>query len=187
MNLANYKSTGMPSYVLATDEIAGGASKLMLDLFNAIGSNKTVLIAGIYAMPKTDVAVTGVVSARFDIFKTSAIGTGGATATYNGTANNAINIMPMDSANGALPSQITARSGPGGGATISGWFFPTYQFPEETNAAGSIAQTYNLLKELPEMQPLALREGEGILIKQGTVASVNNFVFIIGFGLVPSQ
>lgn len=44
-----------------------------------------------------------------------------------------------------------------------------------------ITQYQNLMPELTFGQRLALREGQGILLKQGTVASAGNMGFLVAF------
>src|SRR4030043_196500 len=49
----------LPTYSWWVPGVAVGASKLYADIFNASGSGKILEIRGIWAIPKTDVAVTG--------------------------------------------------------------------------------------------------------------------------------
>ncbi|CAN0504271.1 unnamed protein product, partial [Phaeothamnion confervicola] len=126
----------LPTYTWWVPGAAVGASKLYADLFNASGSGKTLELRGLWAIPKTDVAVTGVVSVEIGLYRTSAVGTGGTAHTYNGgSASTTHVITPWDTANAAPPTQVTARSLPTGGATISALYWAQYLSTEETNAA----------------------------------------------------
>jgi hypothetical protein len=174
----------LPTYLYATPAAAAGASKLYFDLFNASGSGKTIDVRGIWCIAKTDVAVTGAVAIRVDIYRTSAVGTGGTAHSYKSPTIDVAggNICPMDTSNAALPAQITARWLPTGGATISEWMIPTYALGEE--AATSMAymtQYQNLLPNLTWGQRFALREGQGLLVKQGTIASAGSIGFLVAF------
>lgn len=174
----------LPSYYYAVPGAAVGASKLYLDLFNASGSGKVIDVRGVWAIPKTDVAVTGAVAIRVDLYRTSAVGTGGTAAAYkSGTIDVAGgNICPLDTSNAALPAQITARHLPTAGATISEWLFPSYALGEEASTSQAYMTQYqNLLPVMTFGQKLALREGQGLLIKQGTVASIGTIAFLIVF------
>jgi hypothetical protein len=175
----------LPTYFYCTPPIAVGANKLMFDLFNATGSGKVLDIRGIWAIVKTDAAVTGVVSARFDVIRTSAVGTGGTTATVDGSAADpgGGNLTKFDESNAALPAQITARVAPTGGAAALRWLFPVFTFQEETNVASLLMQFQNWIPMFTYGQKLVVRENTGIKVVQGTVASVNSCAFLVAFTL----
>lgn len=176
----------LPSYMYMTPSTAVGASKLYLDIFNASGSGKVMDIRGIWIVPDTDVAVVGAVAVRIDLYRTSAVGTGGTAASYKSATVDVAggNICPMDTNNAALPAQITARWLPAGGATISEWMISTYSLGEEASTSMAyLSQFQNILPQLTVGQKLAVREGQGILLKQFTVASVGNVSFLVAFTL----
>jgi len=176
----------LPTYYYATPAAATGASKLYLDLFNAAASGKVIDVRGVWAIPKTDVAVVGALGIRLDLYRTSAVGTGGTVNAYkSGTIDIAGgNITPLDTSNAALPAQITARHLPTGGATISEWLFPSYALGEEASTSQAYMTQYqNLLPVLTFGQKLALREGQGLLVKQGTIAATGNISFLVAFTL----
>lgn len=172
-------------YTYQTPNAVGGANKLHVDMFNASGSGKIIKILGIYPYIKTDVAVTGALAIRFDVTRTSAVGTGGTAASYKSATIDVAggNITPADTSSANLPAQITARHLPTAGATVSEWLFPGWCFVEETNAATyTCANRTNFLIDYQSSnQSLTLREGQGLLIRQGAVASVNNIAFRIVF------
>ncbi len=174
----------LPTYFYNVPAQAVGASKLYCDMFNAAGSGKILDIRGIWIIPKTDVAVVGALGIRVDLYRTSAVGTGGTAAAYKSPTPDVAggNIMPMDTTNAALPAQITARALPTGGATISEWMFASYTLGEETPTSMAFMTQYqNILPVLNWGQKLALNEGQGILLKQGTVASTGSIGFLVAF------
>jgi hypothetical protein len=179
--------TGSNTYTWIVTKATPGASKLYLDLFNASGSNKVVRVRAIYPIMYGDVAVTGAVAVRFDSYRTSAVGTGGTTAAYKSATVDVAggSISPMSTASPALPSQVTARALPTGGATISEWLDSWQCFPEETNTAAYLCSGQSNFADsngsIAGIQPRTLREGEGLLIKQGTVASLGNIAFKVVF------
>jgi hypothetical protein len=175
----------LPTYFYCTPPVAVGASKLMCDLFNATGSGKVMDIRGVWLTPKLDVAVTGAVAVRLDLYRTSAVGTGGtAASTDSATVDvGGGNFTKFDESNAALPAQITARVAPSGGATISRWIFPMNYFPEETNTAGYFASSINWIPMFTYGQKLVVRENTGLLVKQNTVASVGSVSILIAFTL----
>ena len=176
----------LPTYLYAVPGAAVGASKLYIDLFNAAGSGKIIDIRAIYCTPKTDVAVVGALGIRIDLYRTNTVGTGGTAWNYRSATIDVAggSVTPMDTTNAAIPAQITARHLPTGGATIDDWMFPTFSAGEETATSQAyFTQHQNLLPTLMWGQRLALREGEGILLKQGTVAATGTISFLIAFTL----
>ena len=176
----------LPTYFYCSPPIAVGANKLWLDIFNATGSGKVMDIRGVWLIPKLDAAVTGALAVRLDLYRTSAIGTGG-TAASTDSATVAVgggNFTKFDENNTAIPAQITARVAPTGGATISRWLFPSNYAPEETNTSmGYIAQWQNLIPTFLFGHKLVVRENTGILLKQGGIASVGSGSVLVAFTL----
>jgi len=175
------------TYSWQTPDAVAGASKLFADLFNASGSGKVLKILGVHPLVKGDAAVVGALAIRFDLYRTSAVGTGGTAAAYKSATIDVAggSIHPRDTANAALPAQVTARHLPTGGATISEWMERFQCFTEETNAATYFCngQSNFVYDGLLAIQPITLREGQGLLIKQGTVASLNNIAFKVVFSV----
>lgn len=172
------------TYLYTTPSSAAGANKLHADLFNAVGSGKLIDVRGIWIVPDTDVAVVGALGIRIDLYRTSAVGTGGTAAAYKSATPDVAggNICPMDTNNAALPAQITARHLPTGGATISEWLIATYSLGEETaTSMAFLSQYQNILPNLLWGQKFALREGQGLLLKQGAIAATGNIGFMIAF------
>ena len=174
----------LATYMWATPLTAVGANKLYADLFNATGSGKVIDIRGIWAIPKTDVAVAGALGIRLDLYRTSAVGTGGTVAAYKSATPDVAggNINPFDTDNPALPAQITGRHLPTGGATIAQWLFPTYTLGEETATSQAYMSQYqNLIPVLTVGQKLTIRENQGLLVKQGAVAATGNVQLLMVF------
>lgn len=174
----------LATYMWATPLAAAGANKLYADLFNATGSGKVIDIRGIWAIPKTDVAVAGALGIRLDLYRTSAVGTGGTVAAYKSATPDVAggNINPFDTDNPALPAQITGRHLPTGGATIAQWLFPTYTLGEETATSQAYMSQYqNLIPVLTVGQKLTIRENQGLLVKQGAVAATGNVQLLMVF------
>ena len=170
-------------YKLLLPSQAVGASKLYLDLFNASGSGKSMRIHSVLAIVDNDTAVTGTLGVQLDLFKTTAVGTGGTAATANGTVSTAATITNLNTST-ALPAQVTARLGPTGGATSGAWMGTRWVFTEETNAGSAFAGQYGAEFIMDKEVPVVLAENSGLKIVQGTVASVGNIAFDILFELV---
>lgn len=175
--VTNFKN---PVYRMFVPAGAAAASKVYFDLFNGVGSGKLLKVKSVRAIKDGSVGVTGIVSVKLFLTKTSAIGTGGTAATLDGSSLTAMTISEHDSNNAALNANITARLAPAGGATAAAVICERHVQPEE-----SFAATYDpvefLMPQVLDVQPLILREGEGLRVVQGTVASVGNIGFDVMF------
>lgn len=174
-------ANSLPQYRLICPSQAVGASKVFLDLFNATGSGVSLRVLSAFCYVDNDTAVTGTLGVEVDLTRTTAVGTGGTAATADGTSLTAITISKMDTANAALPAQITARSAPTGGATAGALLGQRWVFTEETAAPSGIAGTLGAEFIRNEGADLIVRENTGLRFVQGTVASVGNLSFEITF------
>ena len=175
----------MPTYSWWVPTAAVGAGKLYADLFNASGSGKLINIHGVWCIVDTDTAVTGALGIQILLLRTSAVGTGGTAPTYNGgSAETTGTIVPFDTNNAALPAQITARALPTGGATIAAFYWSQFFAGEETATSMAFLGSFqNMLPVSLNVQELVLREGQGLLLKQGPVAATGNVSFLTIFSL----
>lgn len=169
-HMAGSKAT----WVVQTGNTANvaAASTIHVDLFNATGSGVILRVVGIYIIP-TLTAVTGV-GMTWTIDRTNAVGTGGSTLTPR----------PMDTANTALPAQVTSRSKPTGGATTNYILLSPNGTSEETIPYASQAANLNHIPRVNDwVQDLVCREGEGVKVVQTTNSSVGStntiFVFTV--------
>lgn len=146
----------------------------LLDLFNATSSGVIVKVRGIWIIP-TLTAVTGV-GQTYETIRTSAVGTGGTTLTPG----------KFDTADAALPAQVTARLKPTGGATTDATNPLTLYHngtSEETIPYASTASVTNHvpLAGTPYARPIVLREGQGLKIDQTTNSSVGSVNVVVLF------
>lgn len=173
-----------PRYRFISPSSAVGASKVHCDLFNAAGSGKVVKILSVFVYPDIDTAVTGVEAAEVALSRTTAVGTGGTAATNDSASLTAPTISRFDTADAVVPAQITARSAPAGGATAGAYLGSRWVFTEETNAGAAIASAMGSDLIRNEGAKLLLREGEGVRVVQGAVASVGALSVEINFELI---
>jgi len=160
-----------PTYGLYIPNITNAANLYHWELFNGAASGLTVTVFGVWARPATDVAVVGAVSARYDFFKTTALASGGSACTYESASTLSCNFWRFDSADAAMTSQVTAKTVL---TSITTGFamFHYYVHPEETNAASVLIQANNAIPAGAYSKKIVLRQGQGIAVRQGTVASV---------------
>lgn len=146
----------LPSWYFWSTYDAGAANEILIDLFNASGSGVILKVRKLFIQCNM-AAIIGV-GHQFNIDKTSAVGTGGTTITGR----------PVDSANSALPAQVTCRHAATGGATSAFTLFSASVDPEETRPGAAIMGMINWLPEGDDIQDLTLREGEGVRVQQIT-------------------
>ena len=171
--------------VLFVPKQAVGANLVYFDLFNAAGSNATLYIRSVRPVVSGAVAVTGVVGVDLFLNRTSAVGTGGTAATYNGTDPTACCINKKNPAGSAVSALITARLTPSGGATAASVISQCCVFTEETGAGTYLSTMNEMLDRYQNADPIILPEGHGIRVVQGAVASVGNIGFDVAFDIVP--
>lgn len=160
------------TWVALADTVASANGKQHISIFNATGSGKLVKLRKLFAINLQTAAVTGIVQ-RFDIKRT--------TAQSAGTA---ITPRALDTANAALPAQVTVATA----ATVTEGvlLFPWVTSSEEETAVPALSkslfqQSVNVLLEGNEIQELALREGEGATVKQAVNSTVGSFAWLLAF------
>lgn len=164
-----------PTWIVYTGNTAhvAAARTTLIDLFNATGSGVVLCVRGIYIIPAL-VAVTGV-GQTYETIRTSAVGTGGSTATP----------VTGDTANSSLPAQVTARTKPTGGATTSVTLQLINGSSEETSPYAAMASQLNHVPLSSHMSPAQnchmLRENQGLKIDQTTNSAVGNVNVMLVF------
>jgi hypothetical protein len=155
---------------------AAGANLVYFDLFNASTSGHQVIVHRCEPIVSGAVAVVGAVSVDLNLQFTSAIGTGGTAATVRGAAIDAATFTTNSSRGGAaIPTGISARLTPSGGATAAAMISWGTVFPEETNA-GTYNRGNDLVQEATD-GPVLILPGAGI--------PVGNIGFNLGLEFVP--
>lgn len=178
-----YPYADLPEYRLFVPVQAVGVSLVYFDLFNAQGSGLDLIVEAVIPVVSGAVAVTGVVAVDLFLTRTTAVGTGGTAATYNGTALDAATISSMDSGAGqAFNAGVTARLTPTGGATAGAVIAGLSLFSEETNAGTYLSALNDFVRRnMPRNKPLWIKADTGIRVVQGGVASVGNVGFDVIF------
>lgn len=172
------------SYRLVIPSQAVGANKVLCDLFNATGSGKIMKVLSVFVYPDIDTAVTGVVGVEVALTRTTAVGTGGTAATNDSASLTAPTISRFDTDDAVVPTQVTARLAPTGGATAGAYLGSRWVFTEETNAASALAAAQGADIIRNEGAKLIVRENSGIRVVQGAVASVGTVAVEINFALI---
>lgn len=177
---------GATSYKLFVPKQATGASLVYFDLFVATTSNVRVIVKSVLPVVSGAVAVTGVLGVDLHLEYTSAIGTGGTAATYNGTDIAAATITPLSMGASKIDGGVTARLTPTGGATVGGILAYASVFTEEAGVGTAYQGNLNeMVARNPMSEPITLVAGFGLRVAQGTVASVGNIGFEVAFETIP--
>jgi len=170
-------------YKLVIPYGAVGANKVFFDLFLTSTSTQFIQVSRVVPIAEGDTAVTGALGVELYLTRTTAVGTGGTAATNEGTSLTAATFIKIDTTSPDIPTTLTARLAPGGGATAGVVLGHSTQFTEET-----AAHTY-ALKNLVDVGasgnpvPIIVRPGSGLRVVQGAVASVGNIGFEVIFSI----
>ncbi len=172
-------------YSLFVAHQTAGANVIHFDLWNASGSTAYLRVHSIEAVVSGEVAAVGAVAIALHLKRTTAIGTAGTAATYEGTDSTASTFSAIDNQHRLNPL-ITARRLPTGGATAGSQLRHVNVFPEETNS-GAYSVTVNLARPAGfDTPPIKVPEGTGISVVQGSVASLGEVGYNVVFEVVPN-
>ncbi len=166
---------------------AVGASEDFFDFFNATsataGTGGRIIVSSVKIMVAVDVIVTVNLGINLHLHRTTAVGTGGTAATQGGTSNTAATFNSVLSSQSILPSGMTARLKPSGGATTGQWLYQSAVHTDESseNHGGALVEKWLHTKD---MEPIVLAAGQGLKVVQGTEASAGSVGFIVEFGLL---
>ena len=172
----------MALYKLFVPKQAVGANLVYFDLFNAGASQRPFQVLSVIPIVSGEVAVTGVVAVDLFLTRTSAVGTGGAAATFEGTSLTACTITGYDNSQPLFgSSEVSARLTPAGGATAGAVLSWRSVYTEETNS-GAYSQIGDMVRYWGSNDPpLLVPRNTGIRVVQGSVASVGNIGFDVLF------
>lgn len=163
-----------------------GASAVYFDLFNASGTGHRIELLSVIPMVSGASAVSGLVAVDLFLTRTTAVGTGGTAATFGGATLTAMTFTPHNWEGQALPGGVTARLTPTGGATggaVIGW---QSVITEELNAGAYNAHRDMVRLDYADTPPIPIKQGTGIRVVQGSVASVGTVGFNVLFKLIPN-
>ena len=151
----------VPTYSAWSGAVTASANLPYLHVFNASGSGKVVKMRKVFIQPSQ--AVNALTAQTWRVAKTSAVGT---------TGNTAITIQKHDSADAAVPAQITAARSYTAGGTQAFTYFELPVSVEETLPSVAVAPYFNILPNDGEIvSDYILREGEGLVVQNITGGS----------------
>lgn len=148
----------LPTYSAWSGAVAATANMVYWHLFNASGSGKVLKVRKLFIQPSN--AVNALTAQTWRIAKTSAVGT---------TGNTAITIQKHDSADAALPAQVTCARAYSAGGTQTFTYWEMALSTEETLPAVALSNYFNVLPtDNDEVTDYILREGEGLAVQNIT-------------------
>lgn len=161
------------TYSFSSAGVVVAANKVMMDIFNAVGSGKLVNITKVLSYHRNTAGIVGI-SATLEIVRTTTVGTGGTVLTADKAVTSQAN----------LPTQITSRAAPTGGAAASGGAMAGGNvMTEEATNYHPGATLYENTGQGPTRR-LNLAEGQGIHVVSGPVGAAGTVVIIVEFTLV---
>jgi hypothetical protein len=166
------------TYRLFVVKQAVGADLVYFDLFNAAGSEVNLIVQSVVPVVSSAVAITGTLGVDLHLTRTTAVGTGGTAATREGTDKAASTFSQIDNTE-TLNALITARLTPSGGATAGALLGYSCVYTEEAQATTDATDIAR--RPIDGMPGIIVREGSGIRVVQGAVASAGNIGFNVLF------
>lgn len=160
-NPAGHIIGSVPTYSAWSGAVTAAANVPYLHVFNATGSGKIVKMRKVFIQPSQ--AVNALAAQTWRVAKTSAVGT---------TGNTAITIQKADSADAAVPAQITAARSYTAGGTQAFTYFEIPISVEETLPSVGLVPYFNILPNDGDLvSDYVLREGEGLVVQNITGGS----------------
>lgn len=173
-NPAGHLIGDIPTYSAWSTAIASTVNLVYMHVFNASGSGRIVKMRKVFLQPSQAV-VAAPAPHTWRIAKTSAVGT---------TGNTAITIRAHDSANPAVPAQVTAARSYTAGGTQTFTYFEVPIATEETAAGNGVAPMFNILPNDGDMvSDYILREGEGLAVQVVTAAAAYTWSVLAVFSV----
>lgn len=164
----------IPTYSAWSTTIASTANLVYMHVFNAPTSGKIVKMRKVFLQPSQAV-VAAPAPHTWRVAKTSAVGT---------TGNSGITIRAHDSANPAVPPQVSAGRSYTAGGTQTFTYFEVPIATEETAAGNGLAGLINILPNDGDMvSDYILREGEGLAIQVVTAAAAYTWSVLAVFSI----
>lgn len=165
--------TAPPTYYAVADAVTFANNKHMISIFNATGSGVFLNVQKLFLINTQLTAVTGVML-RMNVARITAVHSAGTLVTP----------VSADSANAALPAEVTVRTG--ATATAGTLLFPIAMNNDEVGATQAFPGTpllagLNWIPEGNEIQPYRLREDQGLTIQCVTNTTVGQFAFMVVF------
>lgn len=180
----------MPTYGLTIPYITPAANAYTWELFNHPSSGKTLTVRGIWGIPVLDVAAAAGVFPRYEMYRTTAAGSGGtASAAFESATTILANFFRMDTNDPSLSSHVSCRTKLTSittGTALWSQFIPSIMtLNSGYGANAALMQGLNLIPQREFGEELVVRVGTGLAARQGTVAATGQVGWLIQFTVDP--
>lgn len=181
-----------PTYGLNIPQLLVGANVYHWEFFNHPSSGKTVVVKGIWPIPELSQANAGIVVPRFELFRTTAVSSGGTASTSESNTTTVANFFRLNPTDTSLSSHISAKTRLTS-ITTGTFLWPCYVASAVSALIGGAVnaavaaqmQGMNLIPQREFGQELTIPPAQGIVMRQGTVASVGSVGWLLEFTIDP--
>lgn len=183
----------MPTYGLNVPQLLLAANKYHWEFFNHPSSGKTITVRGVWPIAENSQANAGNVAARYEFYRTTAVGSGGtASAAFESATTTLANFFRLDPGDASLSSHISCQTQLTS-ITTGTFLFPMYASSVWTTTAAStpqniisaLGQSINFIPQREFGKELTVKPGTGVVMRQGTVASAGSIGWLIEFTVDP--
>ena len=157
------------------------ANKHFADLYNSTASTQVINVIGLWPVPVADTTIGGVVGTQVILLRTTEASSGGTANLFNSgsTSTTSHIITPLNTTDTYSTANVTARFAPTSGTPSAGvLYWARHIAVDEAIPAAYISAVTNLVLTDYNARPLTLHPGQGLLIKQGTVATTGSLGFL---------
>lgn len=193
-NATGHIVDSMPTYGLNLPQIGvAAANRYHWELFNHPSSGKTLTCRGLWPIVELSQSNAATLIPRFELYRTTAVSSGGtASAAFESASSILANFFRLNPGDASLSSHISAKTVLT--SIVTGTFlWPAYVSTFATVSAGSLdvmninqlTAGINFVPQREFGQELVIPAGQGIAMRQGTVASSGSLGWLIEFTVDP--
>lgn len=192
-NATGHIVDSMPTYGLNVPQLLLAANKYHWELFNHPSSGKTLTCRGLWPIIELSQSNAATLLARFELYRTTAVSSGGtASAAFESASSILANFFRLNPGDASLSSHISAKTQLTS-ITTGTFLWPAYLSTFATSSISSLgAMNINQLTAginfVPQRefgQELVIPAGQGVAMRQGTVASAGSIGWLIEFTVDP--
>lgn len=193
-NATGHIVDSMPTYGLNIPQLAvGAANRYHWELFNHPSSGKTLTCRGMWPIIELSQSNAATLLTRFELFRTTAVSSGGtASAAFESASSILANFFRLNPGDASLSSHVSAKTVLTS-ITTGTFLWPAYLSTFATSSfstmgAMNINQLTAAINFIPQRefgQELVIPAGQGIAMRQGTVASSGSIGWLLEFTVDP--
>lgn len=175
-----------PTFLCSIPGLDVAANRYHWELFNGSASTRTLTLRGIWPLPKLDTNLIQTISPSFMFYRTTAISSGGTAGTYEATSAGTLtaNFARMNPSDSLLSSAVSAKTVLTS-ITTGTYLFTTWVSTSSALAWAGLQQYQNVVPDRFLGEELVIPAGQGIAVRQGTVASTGTVGWLVQFTTDP--